>query len=1007
MQARINKIALVGWRGIRYLELELDQGPFTGLVGGSGAGKSTIAMCVCFALLPDHAVLDMRPISDVEDSHLAGVDTLAARLDPLVGFGYVVLDITAADGNRVIAGIHVHAIDGRAEFTRFNLEAPQAAIPLQDFLRVIEGEDEVYPDFVALRMALAVRGLTLRECRTVREYGEVLYNAGILPCDLSDRADRALFARLVESAFKGGLSRDVATRLKEYMLPAATRVPDSVDRLQKCADTVLRTQSALGEAERQLKILESTFGLGKGLVTRAIREVKCRITDAQAREKKADEEVSRHQATLTSLDITDPQIANSIDIARDAKKSIEDGFNAAIEQHQQDQKRCNADQLLRGNDLREKKERLQQFETGRKAWRGAAGDDWETHDEAFVRLQLHAREEELHTQKARLQIEREEKTLRRNKLAAGVGESSSALLGDALGAKTLAEEFDQVDVGEALALEMALGGVVDGVVGVDLDALVSLPDNDDFPHTFWLRSSLPEAKSVHQVGAWSATPLAGGFLVASARRQLSLGSHARDTERRAINARLEDITREWKQIADRLDQLGKRKETLLGNTESIALYFAHRNKEALLHKAVADAEEASDAASRQLQRVQDSLSQLLKDRQSKTATIDSQIRSLEEQQAKAKGARANANAGLKEQHVAYEQAFEQRAGAMMELESIQVALDTSFAWLDAESDGLGNLHRDVYISTQSTAITKLGHALAEESPESIVWLNSVVPHDPVSCCAIWRPLRGIVSDRISVDTLDQEGADLIGTMVERRSTLATDLENNRSEMRAEAKSLYSVIATEIRKQEQRIKRLSGLGETLQFGNVTGMRIRPSQRTDLLEHLQSVTQQVDMFVRQPDKPLELQLAELFQKALSIKLDGSALLDYRTYMELSIEACRNGEWKSAAGLSGGESIGGGLAVALMLSRSLSQRSADVRPRVYTPFFVIDEVQRLNRAGQAVIVEFGKQQGLQILVTAISLEATYECTLHVLDRIFSPEETIVSRQVHIVPEVASGLH
>ena len=57
--------------------------------------------------------------------------------------------------------------------------------------------------------------------------------------------------------------------------------------------------------------------------------------------------------------------------------------------------------------------------------------------------------------------------------------------------------------------------------------------------------------------------------------------------------------------------------------------------------------------------------------------------------------------------------------------------------------------------------------------------------------------------------------------------------------------------------------------------------------------------------------------------------------------------------------------------------------------------------------MIVEFGKQQGLQILVTAISLEATYECTLHVLDQIFLPEETIVSRQVRVVPEVASGLH
>jgi chromosome condensin MukBEF ATPase and DNA-binding subunit MukB len=98
MVARIDRVALIGWRGCSYLELELDKGTLTGLVGGPGAGKSTIAMCLCFALLPDHRTLNVRPISDVEDSHQAGVDSLAARIDPLVGFGYVVLDVTASNG---------------------------------------------------------------------------------------------------------------------------------------------------------------------------------------------------------------------------------------------------------------------------------------------------------------------------------------------------------------------------------------------------------------------------------------------------------------------------------------------------------------------------------------------------------------------------------------------------------------------------------------------------------------------------------------------------------------------------------------------------------------------------------------------------------------------------------------------------------------------------------------------------------------------------------------------
>jgi len=278
------------------------------------------------------------------------------------------------------------------------------------------------------------------------------------------------------------------------------------------------------------------------------------------------------------------------------------------------------------------------------------------------------------------------------------------------------------------------------------------------------------------------------------------------------------------------------------------------------------------------------------------------------------------------------------------------------------------------------------------------WLAGIEAMDPVSCCKLWRPLRTIVSERISVDTLDQASVDLIGNMATRRSTLALELERNRTEMKAEAGTLYNVISGEVRKQESRIKKLSLFGENLKFGNVTGMRIRPSQREDLLMHLMNITKQIDLFAKKDDKPLADQLAELFAKALRIKVDGSALLDYRTYIDLSIEARRGGKWELASGLSGGESIGGGLAVALMLSRSISQRGNDGRPRSYTPFFVIDEVQRLNGPGQAVIVEFGRQQGMQVLVTAISLEATYDCTMYVLNRIFSPVEEIVIRRVTI---------
>jgi len=71
MKGRIEQIAYIGWLGIDYEAITLDKGAFTGLIGPSGAGKSTLTMCLAYAQLPDRRVLDIRPISDLQDPHNA------------------------------------------------------------------------------------------------------------------------------------------------------------------------------------------------------------------------------------------------------------------------------------------------------------------------------------------------------------------------------------------------------------------------------------------------------------------------------------------------------------------------------------------------------------------------------------------------------------------------------------------------------------------------------------------------------------------------------------------------------------------------------------------------------------------------------------------------------------------------------------------------------------------------------------------------------------------------
>ena len=1004
MTARIDRVALIGWRGCSYLELELDKGTLTGLVGGSGAGKSTIAMCLCFALLPDHRTLNVRPISDVEDSHQAGVDSLSARVDPLVGFGYVVLDITATNGERIVAGIHVGTEDGRSHVTRFNLENPPKDWRLQDFLRVVEGDEESYPDYGALRTSLATKGLTLRELRTVNEYGELLYEAGILPCDLKDPSDRLLYARLLESAFRGGVSRDVSTKLKEYMLPPAARIPESVDRLQRCADTVLRTQNALSESERQLRLLEITFGLGKAVVTRAIQDVSGRIEHASTERQKLLVESETLRTALDSFDTSIPLAEEAIKTADATRKSIVDAHSTTIDDCRSTQNHWNTQQILRTGTRMEAESSLQKYEKGQKTWKRLAETEWREHDRKGLLQRLELKKNQHLQDKQDLKTEQRTKINRRSQLNAGVRVASAAALSDALGVRTLAEELDQVSSEDALALEMALSGLVDGVVGVELEALAALADSEDFPDTFWLSTKLPELPHIHKVGAWSALSTSGGYLVTSSRRKLTLGRQARENEIKDIERRLEEIGKALQILEDAATQAGNRRDDLLKADDDISYYFEHMANEDELRESVRLAIALADEAKDNYKKAVHSVSQAIKTMDSQLQEFDKQLGTMRESLQESKKKRETAQTELAGKARVCGEHAKALDLANDQLAAIRADLDDAFEWMASEAAALPKIPHDFYISQQVKDVAALGRELEAEPADRLTWLANIEALDPVSCCTLWRPLRTIVSERISVDTLDQASVDLIANMATRRSTLALELERNRTEMKAEAGTLYNVISGEVRKQESRIKKLSLFGENLKFGNVTGMRIRPRQREDLLMHLMNITKQIDLFSRNSDTPLSDQLAELFAKTLKIKVDGSALLDYRTYIDLSIEARRGGKWELASGLSGGESIGGGLAVALMLSRSISQRGNDGRARPYTPFFVIDEVQRLNGPGQAVIVEFGRQQGMQVLVTAISLEATYDCTMYVLSRILSPVEEIVIRRVTIDSALAN---
>ena len=314
--------------------------------------------------------------------------------------------------------------------------------------------------------------------------------------------------------------------------------------------------------------------------------------------------------------------------------------------------------------------------------------------------------------------------------------------------------------------------------------------------------------------------------------------------------------------------------------------------------------------------------------------------------------------------------------------------------------------------SQAKRIAELCKSLGDETVLRYKSFVEVDSQERLSIVRLWPDLMSVVRETISIDLADRDGEDLMEAMQKNRANLDSDLARQENEVRINARSIFLNINSAVRSQKVKIDKLSRLGQNIQFGNVTGIRIQLSPRSEMLNILEQFADQLSLFNK--EKPVDQVMKEFFEEASSggIKMDGEHLLDYRNYVDLVIESRRMvGQWEPAASLSGGESIGCGLAIALMLTRSIANRveagGDGIKTDQIRPLFAVDEANRLDPAGQKMLVEFAKREHFQLLVTAPSLKPNFNCTLYALSRIFTPEERLIIRGVRVrntVSEVAA---
>lgn len=1003
-KAKIDRVAYIGWRGIVGCEvLELDE-ELTALVGPTGAGKSTLVMCMDYAILPDRRTMEIRPISDVQDMRNAGTDTLAARIDPAYGYAYVVLGITGINGKQLIAGIHVATVEGHAHFTRWLIRDVPENILLQDMLSIQDGDSEYYPDFPELKRYLANKGIDISTCNTIGEYCQALYEAGVLPSSMTSGTDRTLYAKLIETTFKGGISEEIATNLKGYLLPAQSQVQELVRGLQECTNDVLKTRSAVADAKTQLSMLKSTYSVGKDAVITALKGIGTDINKTEREILTTATFVSTKQEELISLDTSIPLITKQIEVAELSKTTAIENSLHELQLIGEQKETLSATRNTRKTAMDETSKRLKDFNTGAALWRKVASllehksyEDVKSVQEKKIEdlsRGIYGIETEMHT------LQEED-----NRLSTDRSSSTSEHLAELLGVQTLEQSLGHVSEKESVALEMTLGGLTDGVVGVDLGALSSIPTTGDIPELFWMGEKTPNPRPIRETGDWYVSSVADGYIVASKKRASMFGNEARKLRQRAIAEELKKLTgRLGIQIIAR-DKEQEKLTEFLKNDMLIKIYLENRQDVFAIESFAKNAKKEWEQADAAFKTAEIKYLTLQGDIKKIGEPHDKILSSLNKELISKTTKRPFLVKEIGEAETSLSVMTRRMDACRLEETAAKDILGSAFDrfWAAASDSDLPTHNVE---GLQTKRMLDVSKSLGEETQNRIESFRDFDATNRISIVRMWPDLMEIIRETISIDIADKDGEDLIGSMQAKRAHLDSDLALQESELDVKANSISLSINTAVRNQKTKIDKLSRLGHTISFGNVNGIRLQLIPRTKMLELLEQFADQLSLLNK--EKPVDQVLKEFFEAASTVKIrmDGASLLDYREYVDLVIEARRmEGDWELASSLSGGESIGCGLAIALMLTRSIANRGEaggeGVKTENIRPLYGVDEISRLDAAGQKVLVDFAKRERFQLLFAAPELKPSYSCTLYNLKRIFTPEAKLIIRASRFRPK------
>jgi chromosome partition protein MukB len=277
----------------------------------------------------------------------------------------------------------------------------------------------------------------------------------------------------------------------------------------------------------------------------------------------------------------------------------------------------------------------------------------------------------------------------------------------------------------------------------------------------------------------------------------------------------------------------------------------------------------------------------------------------------------------------------------------------------------------------------------------------------------WLQVREWLGSRVPAQVADVlDPLEALERLRDHLFGLERRLARQESDLRGASEDIARSIEVQLRRAGSQVRRLNQNLVSIRFGSIQGIRVR-SERVERMAQVLRALREGDAqeLLFQPTLPIEDALNEVFRRYAGGRSGGQRILDYREYVELSVEILRQSSdtWELAnpTRLSTGEAIGVGAAL-MMVVLSEWERDANLlrgkREHGSLRFLFLDEANRLSPDNLGVLFDLCQTLELQLLIAAPEVARADGNTTYRLVRTVGEngrEEVVVSGRRAAMPE------